>query len=51
LKGKKLMRITKFVDRRQTADGGRRTADRRKFIFRQKSLFYRKKVLIRPELQ
>jgi hypothetical protein len=36
LNGKKVMRIIKFVDRRQTADG------RRKLFFRQKSLFYRK---------
>jgi hypothetical protein len=36
LKGKKVMRITKFVDRRQTADGGPT-----EFFFSSKSLFYR----------
>jgi uncharacterized glyoxalase superfamily metalloenzyme YdcJ len=46
LKGKKVIRITKFADRRQTA-----AADGRKFFFRLKSLFHRKKVLICPELQ
>jgi hypothetical protein len=40
MRGKKVMWITKFAD---GADGN--------FIFRQKSLLYRQKVLIRPELQ
>jgi hypothetical protein len=46
MKGKRVMGITKFADGRQMAHGGPT-----KNFFRQKSLFYRLKPLIRPELQ
>jgi hypothetical protein len=45
MQGKKVMRITIFADRWQTARCGGTT----EFFIRQKSLFYRFKVFIRPE--